>query len=434
MALGQIEEESAEIVQQKTTRSSERNLGHFLLYSFHILCGQHLKLPPLIYKFSTTWSVLMAIHSVTITLATVYCTLSGGIALSKHLDNFGHSVYIATGFLGMIECLLRIMYTTIRKRKIESIAAKVHRALHEQELNEKNSKEFAKRLSRLISIFLIALFSAFALSIASSYMTVFGQITDLIDRFMKNGTHQEAEDADNYLTKSEVSIEILEAWYYVNGLFKIWPYVTLVKAYAAFVYATSFLALGRVVVSDILFYSWYMTVNNLYRDLVDSLPSALECTNDKKKLHKWVQHHHALNQLLKEINSLTSFAIVVAVILTGCRFCIMYFVFFKLVDATSVFLFIVYGISSIQQVFVYSILGQNIKSNVTLLHSKAYKSSWIKNDATIQHATLMICTAASDKIGQSLPGAPFFSMSLEFMASMLSVVFTYFIVLFQFQE
>ncbi|CAB3380290.1 Hypothetical predicted protein [Cloeon dipterum] len=420
--------------EERRPRAAVGQLGPWLLYILHMLCGQHLRLPGAGGEFGGVRRVLMCLHAATISLATVYCTLSGSYALSKHLDNFGHSLYIATGFLGMAECLVRILYTVLRKSTIEHIAGKLHHALHQAQIDPE-PEHFVRRTSKVTAVFLVTLFSSFGVAICSSYMTIFAQIGTLIDSYMQNGT--QAEDADLLLTKSEeVSIEILEAWYYVQRFFKMWPYVALVKAYAAFVYAVSFLSLGRVVVSDILFYSWYATLNHLYRVLVDALPQALaaDAAADRKKaLADWIQHHHSLNQLLKEINSLTSPVIVIAVVLTGFRICILYFVLFKLADPTSIFLIMVYGLSSVQQVFVYSILGQRIKNNVTHLHAQAYKSAWVESDGTVQHATLMICTAASDKIGQSLPGAPFFSMSLEFMASMLSVVFTYFVVLFQLQ-
>jgi hypothetical protein len=51
------------------------------------------------------------------------------------------------------------------------------------------------------------------------------------------------------------------------------------------------------------------------------------------------------------------------------------------------------------------------------LHSEAYKGPWLENNQTSQHAALMICSAANEKVTNNLPGAPFFALSMEFYAS-----------------
>jgi len=126
-----------------------------------------------------------------------------------------------------------------------------------------------------------------------NYFAIFGKLAEILVEFQKNGSFVDEQT----LLNNQVSIEIVEAWSYVCQIFKLWPSVTLLKFYAAFFYFINFLAIGRIIVTDILFYSWYFIVINKYKELARGLKIVLE-EKDSTKLKAWVEFHHYVNEYL----------------------------------------------------------------------------------------------------------------------------------------
>ncbi|XP_065338597.1 uncharacterized protein LOC135938682 [Cloeon dipterum] len=400
--------------------------GYTLLSVMHLVCGQNIRLPPKHLKISTFWRVVHFLYSSIINLAVIFCVGTTILTFLKYRENFGHALFIASSFFGVLECFIRITYTTICGKKIENVAARVYETLEFTEVDAKRQKTFIVKMSRIITILVTVLFSAFIVSISANYFSTFGQLEDIFGNV--NGTE---EEINQQMMSKQVPLEVVEAWTYVCAFFQLWPSTGMLKVYAAFLHVINFLGIGRIIVSDILFYSWYAIIINRYHMLAKSAPAVLNKQENDKRLVDWIQFHHTINELLQEVNELSSPGIVAAVVCTSLQICILSYVVIKMHDKAIIWSFLMFGIGSIYQVFVYCLLGQWIKDKVMELHSEVYRGPWIENEFTKQHAAVIICSAASEKIGQCLPGAPFFSMSLQFFASMTSVVFTYIMVLIQ---
>ncbi|XP_059489526.1 uncharacterized protein LOC132204781 [Neocloeon triangulifer] len=406
---------------------SEGNFGFYFLSLANALCGQNLHIPPKKLKVGIFWTAILAVHSAIIALVVIFYAISTIATFAKHRDDFGQALFTAAGFLGMLECLIRIVYTTVRKKKMESIAKRVYAALNHPGF-QAGARKFSTNLSRGITILITILFTSFIISIGANYLSTFGQLDNYLE---KSAVNSSKEVVDKLLTSGQVPLEVIESWSYICAFFQFWPPIRVLKLYAGFLHVINFLAIGRIIVSDTLFYAWYIIIINRYHTLAKSLSKALDRDGGEEQLTEWLNFHQNINDLLKEINALAAPGIVAAVICTGLQLCIISFVIVKLQHGTTICSFLMFGIGSVYQVYVYSLLGQKIKDKVTKVHSEVYKGPWIENDSMKQHAALIICTASSDRVGHCLPGAPFFSMSLEFFASMVSVVFTYFMVLIQ---
>ncbi|XP_065342615.1 uncharacterized protein LOC135941204 [Cloeon dipterum] len=408
---------------RKTVNSS---FGYKLLSVLMVFCGQHLSIPPMDRKFSLCSRVLFSLHALIIGLVTVYCVVSSYLGFSAYLHkNFGFAVYIAAGFLGCLECLFRIVYTSIRKKKIEFVAARVHIALYHHNLGT-DPQPFVTKMSRIISGLIFFFFGSFFCTTVYMYFENYWRLAVLMEHAATNKTQIELLVHG----RGEFTIELLEAWMFAVQTMPFVPSPMQIKIVSALIFFFCYFAIGRVMLSDMLFYSWYSIIVHQYRQLRDTLGKVLHEDAEKEKLEDWVKYHHTLNELLKEVNSLTSPVIIAAVVFTGLQVSIFSFSIIKLSDQMNGISFAIFGIMSMKQLVIYCVLGQKIKDVVSDVKAEAYKCPWVDNVEMKKHAALMV-TAASNKDECNLPGAPFFSLSLEFLASMTSGVFTYFMVLIQ---
>jgi hypothetical protein len=145
---------------------------------------------------------------------------------------------------------------------------------------------------RAISLLLVALFGIFAAALIFHYNATVGQLGNILEISMNGSKKFEASE----MLENQISIDTLEAWTYVCHFFKLWPSITLLKIYSAVIYIFNFLALGRRIVSDILFYSWYSIVLEQYRELSRCLKETLKDEAPGTKLREWIEHHHHVNE------------------------------------------------------------------------------------------------------------------------------------------
>jgi hypothetical protein len=141
---------------------------------------------------------------------------------------------------------------------------------------------------------LVALFGIFAAALTSNYIDTIGQLGNILEKSI-NGSGATKFEA-NGMWENQLSIDTLEAWTYMCHFFKLWPSVTLLKIYSAVFYILNFLAIGRILVSDILFYSWYSIVLEQYRELSRCLKETLRDEVPGTKLREWIEHHHHVNE------------------------------------------------------------------------------------------------------------------------------------------
>ncbi|CAB3380297.1 Hypothetical predicted protein [Cloeon dipterum] len=426
-------------------------LGIRLLVWMHAACGQLLRLPNFERRFGASSRFVISAHGVLVVSGVLCFLASAGVVLASNLQKFDHAVLLTAGFIGTLHCLLRILYTTARREKMEQIAQKMHKILHQDLFDAGGSEKFEQKLSRavgarfvrraemasggvwrekavtIITILLLLWVASCLLAVVPSFRFNVQVVREASDPFDLSD-----EEADVLATQMHKQL-ILEMARYVArvlGLFGLGDSPAAVNAAFCFMFATCYFAIGRLIASDLLFYSWYCGLVHLHHKLVRGLSAALA---DREKLRDWAEYHSSIDKLLKEINAFTAPVILVVVLFTGIKISVCSFILFKLHDETSIAVaFIAYGLASVQQIVVYCVLGQKLQSKLENLSSEAYSCSWmLGKDEETKRAALMIFLAANEKCGNKLPGAPFFSMSLQFLVSMVSVVFTYFIVLLQ---
>ncbi|XP_059476657.1 putative odorant receptor 92a isoform X2 [Neocloeon triangulifer] len=406
-------EEHIYINTSSTVSKRERNFGYWLLSIVLFVCGQHLRIPPATIKLTPFWKCVHTVHSALVLLSLFFFVSVAAAALVEHLGNFQHAIFIAAGFMGVLECLIRSVYTTLRKNKIEQIATKIQFGL--DELESCDTKSFTKRLSKIISAFLVILLSFFSVALICNLITLFARI--------------EAELAyDGRDVDTAVSFKIFRAFIDFCEFFNFRPSNLQSEIFMTFMYSLSFLSICRLVVSNILFCSWYLIIAKMYQQLTKNFTRAL---STEKSLSDWIKHHSKITELTTEINRLTAPIVVVTVVFTGLQISITAFTVAKRWGVMDFVPYVAFAASSFQQIFIYCVLGQKIKTKIMALQHQIYNSPWLESSPVEQNAVLVIYAVASDKLKSSLPGSPFFSMSMEFFATAVGAIFTYFIVLIQ---
>ncbi|XP_059477112.1 uncharacterized protein LOC132197681 isoform X2 [Neocloeon triangulifer] len=404
----------------------KRYFGFQLLKVLLIICGQHLKICSDFEPRSKLGKFILKVYSTSLTIATFAFFVIGVFALFRNLGNFKNAIYLAVTFLSFFECFMRLVYTAWKKKKIESISTRLRSILYTSQLD---TGEFAKSLAKVVAFLLIFLFTTFGISLLVDFLTIISQMDKLYDS-IRNLT--EISEIEKAVANNNASVEATNAWSYVAPLYAIWPSFIAARIYGAIIFSVFYLSFGRVLASDALFYTWYKIIIFQSSRSSQDLPQVLENdTGEETKLQNWIENHHSINDLLDEINSLTAPAIVIAVAAAGLRICIFFYMILRLYDDANVVSVFVYGITAAQQIFIYCILGQQIKNNLENLHTIAQKELWKQTYGSGRHAALIVCTTAGDNLSQSLPGTPFFHMSLHYLATIIGAVVTYFIVLMQ---
>jgi hypothetical protein len=139
---------------------------------------------------------------------------------------------------------------------------------------------------------LVAVFGIFTAVLISNYIATLSQLEKMLEISMNGSQKFEASG----MLENQIFMDTLEAWTYVCHFFNMTPSVTLLKIYSAFFFASNLLAIGRIIVSDVLFYSWYFIVLDQYQELSKCLRDTLRDVVPSTKLREWIEHHHHVNE------------------------------------------------------------------------------------------------------------------------------------------
>lgn len=145
---------------------------------------------------------------------------------------------------------------------------------------------------RGISIYLVTFFGLFTASLISNYVATLSQLETMLENSMNGSQKFEASG----MLENQILMDTLEAWTYVCHFFNVSPSVTQLKIYFVFFFVSNLLAIGRLIASDVLFYSWYFIVLEQYRELSKYLKDTLRDEAPSTKLREWIEHHHHVNE------------------------------------------------------------------------------------------------------------------------------------------
>jgi hypothetical protein len=138
----------------------------------------------------------------------------------------------------------------------------------------------------------VPVFALFAASLIFNYIATLSQL----ENFLEKSTNGSQKFEASGMLENQIFMDTLEAWTYVCHFFNLSPSVTLLKIYSALFFISNFLAIGRIIVSDVLFYSWYFIVLDQYQELSKCLKETLRDVAPSSKLSEWIEHHHHVNE------------------------------------------------------------------------------------------------------------------------------------------
>jgi hypothetical protein len=125
--------------------------GYNLLVILHALCGQLLEVHPT-HNLNKFWKMLIWLVEFLVTLSAVFCLVTAGYTVLNQRNELKVAIYVAAGFLGIFECLFRILYTAVRRRKLEDIFERIHAALN-YSIKGLDKKPIARKISRCVNLF-----------------------------------------------------------------------------------------------------------------------------------------------------------------------------------------------------------------------------------------------------------------------------------------
>ncbi|KAF4516861.1 Odorant receptor 23 [Ephemera danica] len=361
-------------------------------------------------QFKGAAYILAWFHTIFVNVISImFCMGCVSNMISAYSFGFKVTVFIATGAFGMIHTLSRAIFVLTRKRKIEEILVRL--------LIIRQRSKIISNITRNISCLFIFY------TVTYSFTIVLGFVAYEIEYKTRN-----VNDTNENI------IFLQEAVSNVNAMVEGMPnYMADVLIFITMT-ITSVFGIGKIISTDILFYSWYMQIQDQYRQLTKSFAKVLiNCDKgDMESATHWIQTHREINRLLARVNSITSPCITVSIVLSTIQICLVAYLIAKNTLITlHLAALLIFASLGLFQMFMYCNLGQKIRDQTAKLQEAVYSMPCLGSRRDTQYASLLICNAATERT-IPLPGAPFFALSLEFFASILGAVFTYFIVLLQF--
>jgi hypothetical protein len=107
----------------------KHTFGNKLLVILHALCGQLLEVLPT-NNVNKCCRILVALVELLLMIVSIFCLITAGYTVFSQRNEFKFAIFVAAGFLGIFECLFRIVYTSVRRRKIENIFGQMQAALN----------------------------------------------------------------------------------------------------------------------------------------------------------------------------------------------------------------------------------------------------------------------------------------------------------------
>jgi hypothetical protein len=138
----------------------------------------------------------------------------------------------------------------------------------------------------------VTFFGLFTASLICNYVATVSQLETMLENSMNGSQNFEATG----MLENQILMDTLVAWTYVCHFFNLSPSITLLQIYFVFFFVSNLLAIGRLIVSDVLFYSWYFIVLDQYQELSKCLKDTLRDEAPSTKLREWIEHHHQVNE------------------------------------------------------------------------------------------------------------------------------------------
>jgi hypothetical protein len=259
---------------------TSRNLGlGFSVLS--VLCAICGSIPPLRIRKYSIFYYALHLYSYLTTFTFTLIMIAGTYMLQNHISNsndFQVFVYFICGYIGQIECCLRMYFIHFKRNKIENLVLNLQKFVSEPHIR-KYQMNITKRLTRFIIIMATIFLISYIFGITSNYLA----FKSSIDQF---------EWGKNISLNP--TFEEREYHSYIQSMQKLTPdFATHKFKYYTYSYIICAIALGALIFTDILFYCFY----HLIIDEVEILTKVLaKFMIDKEKMNWWLRSHQLLTR------------------------------------------------------------------------------------------------------------------------------------------
>lgn len=244
--------------------------------------GQLLNFPPVqIRRFSVIYFIVRA-YTFTVNFFVTVFAIGAACSMFHHLSEFSKAAYFAAGFLGVTECLLRLLFLILKRNKIEKLMIQLQNLIKQSDFRL-SQPAILTRISHYVVAMIVTLLTMYISALVVNYLAVSKELH----------TTSMVENATSKYFLKDITTELLE----VCANEDISP--AAMSVYMLMVYAISFMGVGKVVVSDVMFYACYWLVIEELELLARGLDGAICRSNsfqDCDELETWINFHHSVTR------------------------------------------------------------------------------------------------------------------------------------------
>ncbi|KAF4516859.1 Odorant receptor 21, partial [Ephemera danica] len=244
---------------------------HRLPMVSNFIFGHWFHVPPLQFKgaaYMLAWSYIILIHAIFV----MFCAAGIYNLISVATSGFKVSVFIITEMSNLIHSNCRAVFVLFRKHEIEEISTRL--------IKMRQRSNVTSNVARNISIIFTFLTLTYSLTVGLGLISFLTQY-----KF------------ENITSANENEIYLKNAYSNMNSNLKDSPiYIMILIVLVAFILSN--LGLGKIISTDVLFYSWYMQIEDQYKQLTMSLGMAfLHCNHGHSdSAAHWIQTHREINR------------------------------------------------------------------------------------------------------------------------------------------
>ncbi|CAB3373131.1 Hypothetical predicted protein [Cloeon dipterum] len=306
-----------------------------------------------------------------------------------------------------VTALTRYTHAIVARKKFCSLFAQVN-SINNCKPFESDQKENLDSTCKKVRNMLFAQLSLFVL--ANSAISYFGY---------KITTNREGSSAFN-----QMELELLGR----AGQPELWTPRETLSIFLNMI--LSYMVPLKLITLDALLHLLYVFICDqvdFLEDQFDLITKTESATEAQATLQEWLSLFSKVKRLMIDVNDAFSFQTVSLLLSNMAIICFAAYTSAKIFSLFFFVTMIVLTLFSVLQTLLYCISGQNLLNTADKLCSRLANISLADQPLVSVHHILLVETQRSFAVR----GGPFFKLSLEFFATIIGAVFTYFMVLIQ---
>ncbi|KAF4525330.1 Odorant receptor 28 [Ephemera danica] len=380
--------------------------GLRVMFFCNKISGLWLQLP-------TASSKRLAVFCFEISIAAMLvCDVIFNIVHLFSAKNFVLFILSTSGILGMTHTTFSSIMLIINRRNINNIIKEAQHLIKLPTFRYHRSIILRRVSTKSIAYLMLPILGFVVAQINTIYFTSYNvlnpttNVTSAEEQFIKDAMESSADSE-------------------MNSIIKILLFMNfLIQSLASF----KLIAMDMLLLTLIYFVSEVLKV--LRATLHDAMIVGPVLSFKKVDLNTWLYCQRRLSGFISRINVLWAPMIVVTILCNTLTICFLSYSIVKVYEI-KIFMWIVFGFTmmTMLEVFIYCEAGHQLRTQGDAITATACQGPWLNMKPSLVPGIHLVALDCSRCF--VLRGGPFFTLSLEFFASLVGAVFTYLVVLLQ---